>query len=278
MKLFKQLMAFICLMLPFLAVAQNEKIPLDSKVKTGQLPNGLKYYIIQNKKPEKKIELRMVVNAGAIQEDDDQLGLAHLMEHMNFNGLKNFPKNEVVHYLQSIGVEFGADLNAYTSFDETVYILPIPAEDKKKIDQGFQIIADWSGAALLENEEIDKERNVVLEESRLGKGADDRMMKKWLPEYLNGSRYAKRLPIGDDDLLKNFKHDVIKRFHRDWYRPNLQAVMVVGDIEPAEAERLIKEKFSGFKNPANPRPRPEYYEVPERTASKAMVLSDKEAP
>lgn len=278
MKLFKQFLAFICLMLPLLAAAQNEKIPLDSKVKTGQLPNGLKYYIIQNKKPEKKIELRMVVNAGAIQEDDDQLGLAHLMEHMNFNGLKNFPKNEVVHYLQSIGVEFGADLNAYTSFDETVYILPIPAEDKKKIDQGFQIIADWSGAALLENEEIDKERNVVLEESRLGKGADDRMMKIWLPEYMNGSRYAKRLPIGDDNLLKNFKHDVIKRFHRDWYRPNLQAVMVVGDIDPAEAERLIKEKFSGFKNPANPRPRPDFYDVPERTSSKAMVLSDKESP
>lgn len=278
MKLFKQFLAFICLMLPFLAVAQNEKIPLDSKIKTGQLPNGLKYYIIQNKKPEKKIELRMVVNAGAIQEDSDQLGLAHLMEHMNFNGLKNFPKNEVVHYLQSIGVEFGADLNAYTSFDETVYILPIPAEDKKKIDQGFQIIADWSGAALLENDEIDKERYVVLEESRLGKGADDRMMKKWLPEYLNGSLYAKRLPIGDDELLKTFKHDVIKRFHHDWYRPNLQAVMVVGDIEPAEAERLIKEKFSGFKNPANPRPRPAYYDVPARTTSKAMVLSDKEAP
>jgi zinc protease len=278
MKLFKQLLALICIMLPFLAVAQNDKIPVNTDIKTGQLPNGLKYYIVQNKKPEKKIELRMVVNAGAILEDDDQLGLAHLMEHMNFNGLKNFPKNEVVHYLQSIGVEFGADLNAYTSFDETVYILPIPADDKKKIDQGFQIIADWSGAALLENEEIDKERKVVLEESRLGKGADDRMMKKWLPEYMNGSLYAKRLPIGDDELLKTFKHDVIKRFHRDWYRPNLQAVMVVGDIDPAEAERIIKEKFSGFKNPANPRPRPEFFDVPERTTSKAMVLSDKEAP
>ncbi|MCC6186016.1 MAG: insulinase family protein, partial [Chitinophagaceae bacterium] len=119
MKSFKNFLAIICLMLPIFAVAQSGKIPLDSKVKTGVLPNGLKYYIIQNKKPEKKIELRMVVNAGAILEDDDQLGLAHLMEHMNFNGLKNFPKNEVVHYLQSIGVEFGADLNAYTSFDET---------------------------------------------------------------------------------------------------------------------------------------------------------------
>lgn len=277
-RFFKRFLAYVFMLLPVLAVAQSDKIPLDAKIKTGQLPNGLKYYIVQNKKPEKKIELRMVVNAGAIQEDDDQLGLAHLMEHMNFNGLKHFPKNEVVHYLQSIGVEFGADLNAYTSFDETVYILPIPADDKKKIDQGFQIIADWSGAALLENEEIDKERNVVLEESRLGKGADDRMMKKWLPEYMNGSRYAKRLPIGDDELLKTFKHDVLKRFYRDWYRPNLQAVMVVGDIDPQEAERLIKDKFSGFTNPANPRPRPEYYDIPERKESKAMVLSDKEAP
>lgn len=279
MRKFQWLLALACMLLPAFLSAQNagDKIPLDSKIKTGVLPNGLKYYIIQNKKPEKKIELRMVVNAGSILEDNDQLGLAHLMEHMNFNGLKNFPKNEVVHYLQSIGVDFGADLNAYTSFDETVYILPIPADDKKKIDQGFQIIADWSGAALMENDEIDKERKVVLEESRLGKGADDRMMKIWLPEYMNKSLYADRLPIGDDELLKTFKHDVIKRFHRDWYRPNLQAVMVVGDIEPAEAERLIKEKFSGFKNPANPRPRPETFDLPARTESKAMVLSDKEA-
>ena len=278
MKSFKNLLAILCICLPFLVNAQNEKIPIDKKVKVGQLPNGLKYFIIQNKKPEKKIELRMVTNAGSIQEDDDQLGLAHLMEHMNFNGLKNFPKNEVVHYLQSIGVDFGADLNAYTSFDETVYILPIPADDKDKIDKGFQIIADWSGAASLENEEIDKERNVVLEESRMGKGADDRMMQKWLPEYLNGSRYAKRLPIGDDELLKNFKHDVIKRFHKDWYRPNLQAVCVVGDIDPAEAEKLIIAKFSGFKNPKNARPRPEFYDLPVRTSNKAMVLSDPEMP
>lgn len=268
----------MCLVLPFLATAQNEQLPVDSKIKTGKLANGLKYYIVQNKKPEKKIELRMVVNAGSVVEDNDQLGLAHLMEHMNFNGLAHFPKNEVVHYLQSIGVDFGADLNAYTSFDETVYILPIPADDKKKIDQGFQIIADWSNAALLENDEIDKERGVVLEESRLGKGADDRMMKKWLPEYMNGSVYAQRLPIGDDEILKNFKYDVLKRFHKDWYRPDLEAVMVVGDIDPNEAERLIKLKFGGFKNPANPRPRPATFNLPARTASKAMVLSDKEAP
>jgi zinc protease len=269
----------ILVMLPALFVnAQGDKIPFDAKVKRGQLPNGLRYFIIQNKKPEKKIELRMVVNAGSILEDNDQLGLAHLMEHMNFNGLEHFPHNEVVHYLQSIGVDFGADLNAYTSFDETVYILPIPADDKKKIDQGFQVIADWSHAATLDKDEIDKERGVVLEESRLGKGADDRMMKKWLPEYMNGSMYGERLPIGKDETLKTFPHDVLRRFYKDWYRPDLEAVMVVGDIEPAEAERLIREKFSGFANPASPRTRPASFDVPMRKTSKAMVLSDKEAP
>lgn len=278
MRKLKHALLLVFLMLPFLSIGQTDKIPVDSKIKTGQLPNGLKYFIIQNKKPEKKIELRLAVNAGSILEDKDQLGLAHFLEHMNFNGSKHFPKNEVVHYLQSIGVEFGADLNAYTSFDETVYILPIPADDKKKIDQGFQILADWAGNALLENEEIDKERNIILEESRLGKGAGDRMMKKWLPEYLNGSLYANRLPIGDETLLKTFKYDVLKRFYKDWYRPNLQAVMVVGDIDPAEAERQIKEKFSSLKNPENARPRPHSFEVPARTASKAMVVSDKEQP
>ncbi len=254
----------------------SQKVPFNKDVKTGVLPNGLKYFIRKNNKPEGKIELRLVVNAGAIQEDNDQLGLAHFMEHMNFNGLKNFPKNEIVSYLQSIGVEFGADLNAYTSFDETVYILPIPTDDKDKIEKGFTILADWSGNALLEGDEIEAERGVVLEESRLRKGANDRMMQKWLPKYLNGSRYADRLPIGKDQILKNFKHDVIKRYYKDWYRPDLQAVMVVGNIEPNEAERLIKKYFSGFKNPANPRTRPASYDVPQRTEKDAMVLTDDE--
>ncbi len=280
----KNLLSLLLLPLLFLSIANftnaqnlNESIPFDKDIKTGVLPNGLKYYIKKNDKPEKKIELRMVVNAGSMQEDDDQQGLAHFMEHMCFNGLKNFPKNEIVSYLQSIGVEFGADLNAYTSFDETVYILPIPADDKDKIEKGFTILADWSGNALLEGSEIDAERGVVLEESRMGKGADDRMMKKWLPKYMNGSRYASRLPIGKEEILKNCKHDVVRRYYKDWYRPNLQAVMVVGDIEIAEAERLIKKNFSGFTNPKNPRPRPEKYDVPQRTTKDAMVLTDKEA-
>lgn len=255
----------------------KEKIPFLPKVKTGKLANGLRYFILQNKKPENKVELRLAVNAGSVQEDNDQLGLAHFMEHMNFNGLKHFPHNELVHYLQSNGVKFGADLNAYTSFEETVYMLPIPTTDKEVVEKGFTILADWSHDALLDKEETDKERGVVLEESRLGKGADDRMMKAYLPALLNGSIYAKRLPIGKDSILKNFKYTVLKRFHKDWYRPNNEAVIVVGDIDVNEAEKLIKEKFGAFKNPVPARPRPKTTAVLPRKVNQAMVVTDKEA-
>lgn len=252
-------------------------IPVAPDVKIGTLPNGLTYYIKYNAKPEKKVELRLAVNAGAILEDDSQQGLAHFMEHMNFNGLKHFPNNELVHYLQSIGVAFGNDLNAYTGFDETVYILPVPSDDKEKLDKAFTVIADWSGAALLTPEEIEKERGVILEESRMGKGADDRMMKKWLPEMMNGSKYANRLPIGIDSIIANFDQKEIKRFYTDWYRPSLQAVIVVGDLPVAEAEKLIIEKFGDFKNPSKPRDRQKIFEVKPFAQNKAMVLSDEEA-
>ncbi|WP_456462866.1 M16 family metallopeptidase, partial [Lutibacter sp.] len=176
-------------------------IPDDPSVIRGTLSNGLKYYIKKNGKPEDKVELRLVVNVGSILEDDDQQGLAHFMEHMNFNGTKNFKKNELVDYLQSIGVKFGMHLNAYTSFDETVYILPIPSDDKDKLEKGFQIIEDWAFNALLTDEEINKERGVVLEEYRTGLGAEKRMMKNYLPKILYNSKYAKRLPIGKKEIL-----------------------------------------------------------------------------
>lgn len=258
-------------------VAESAKLPVNPKVKIGQLPNGLTYYIQYNQKPEKKVELRLAVNAGAILEDDDQQGLAHFMEHMNFNGLKHFPGNELVHYLQSIGVGFGNDLNAFTGFDQTVYILPVPSDDAEKLDKAFTVLADWSGASLLTDEEIDKERGVILEESRLGKGADDRMMKRWLPAMLNGSKYADRLPIGKDEIIANFPHEVLRRFHSDWYRPNQQAVIVVGDMPVEKAEAMIIEKFGGFSNPVPDRPRPAVFDVKPFTSSKAMVCSDNEA-
>jgi zinc protease len=270
---------FALLLAGILVKAQdlNQPIPLNPKVKTGQLANGLHYLIIQNKKPENKVELRLAVNVGSILEDDDQQGLAHFTEHMNFNGLKHFPHNEVVHYLQSIGVKFGADLNAYTGFDETVYMLPIPSDNKAKLDSGFTILADWSGNALLDTSEINSERGVVLEESRLGKGASERMFRKWLPRMLNGSRYGKRLPIGKDTILRTFKYDVLKRFYQSWYRPDLECVIVAGDIDPSEAERLIKEKFSAFKNPEAEHARSDRFDLPARNSSETMVVSDPEA-
>src|SRR5688572_32847680 len=254
----------------------TDKLPVNPKLKIGKLSNGLTYYIQKNVRPEKKVELRLAVNAGSILEDDDQQGLAHFMEHMAFNGTKNFKKNDLVSFLQSIGVEFGADLNAYTGFDETVYILPIPTEKKENIEKGFQILEDWASTVAFDHGEIDKERGVVLEESRLGKGAEDRMFRVVYPKMFEGSKYAERLPIGKDDILKNFKHDVIKRFYRDWYRPDLMAVLVVGDMDPAEAEAQIKKHFEKLKNPAKARPRINA-DVPVRQKSEGVVVTDPEA-
>lgn len=254
----------------------DSKLPLDEKVKIDKLSNGLTYYIRANQKPEKKVELRLVVNAGSILEDNDQQGLAHFTEHMAFNGTKNFKKNELVSFLQSIGVDFGADLNAYTSFNETVYILPIPLSDPNNYKKGMQVLQDWASGLTFENKQIDDERAVVLEESRLGKGAEDRMFRKIYPRQYAGSKYATRLPIGKDSILKTFKYDAIKRFYRDWYRPNLMAVIVVGDINVAETEKMIQEYFGALKNPANPRPRT-IFPLQSRKAPESMVLTDKEA-
>jgi zinc protease len=253
----------------------SDKIPVGPQVKVGKLANGLTYYIQKNGRPEKKLELRLVVKAGSILEDEDQQGLAHFTEHMAFNGSTHFKRNELVSYLQSIGVKFGADLNAYTSFDETVYILPLPTDKKEIVEQGFQVLEDWAHGLSFNDEDIDSERGIVLEELRLGKGVDDRMNKIVLPKVLNGSRYAERMPIGKEDILKTFKYDAIKRFYRDWYRPELMAVVAVGDIEPAEAQRLIEQHFNKLKNPAKPRPR-DYAQIPERQDSEGIVFTDKE--
>jgi zinc protease len=280
-KLFIALFVTVFMLLQGVFAQQSQDltspIPTNPNVKTGTLPNGLKYYIEYNKKPENKVELRLAVNAGAILEDDSQQGLAHFMEHMNFNGLKNFPNNELVHYLQSIGVAFGNDLNAYTGFDETVYILPVPSDKQGKLDSAFMVLADWSGASLLAPDEIDKERGVILAESRLGKGANDRMMKIWLPVMFNGSKYANRLPIGKDSIIENFDHSVLVKFNDDWYRPDLQAVIVVGDMPVDKAEKLIIEKFSDFKNPENAPERPERFIVKPFAENQALVVSDVEA-
>ena len=189
--------------------AQNDSliIPISPDLEIGKLDNGLTYYLQQNQKPADIVELRMVVNTGSVMEDDDQLGLAHFLEHMAFNGTKSFKKNDIVSYLQSIGVEFGADLNAYTSFDETVYILPIPSAEFENLDKGFQILKEMMFDMTLHGDDIDAERGVVLEEYRTRLGAETRMLEKTLPAMMYGSKYVDRLPIGTKENLETFEHE-----------------------------------------------------------------------
>ncbi len=258
------------------ALKLSDPVPIGPQVKVGKLANGLTYYIQKNGKPEKKLELRLVVKAGSILEDEDQQGLAHFTEHLAFNGSTNFKKHELVSYLQSIGVKMGADLNAYTSFDETVYILPIPTEKRENVEKGFLVLEDWAHGLTLDKDDIDKERGIVMEELRLGKGAQDRMNKVLYPKIFNGSRYAQRLPIGKEEVIKNAKYEAVRRFYKDWYRPDLMAVVVVGDIELADAEKLIHKHFDKLKNPATPRLRT-YAPIPARAVTEAAIVTDKEA-
>ena len=278
MKLIRLLTLSLLVFSPSLFAQQNltDTLPVDPLVKIGKLGNGLTYYIRQNKKPEQKVELRLVVNAGSILEDESQQGIAHLSEHMAFNGTTHFQKNDIISFLQSIGVKFGNDLNAYTGFDETVYILPIPTDKPGNIEKGFQILEDWAHNVTFKNEDIEGERPVVLEESRLGKGARDRMFRKIYPQLFAGSLYASRLPIGLDSIIKNTSYETIRKFYQDWYRPNLMAVIVVGDIDPAKAEELIKKYFGNLANPQNERLR-SFAPVPPYQKSEAKVVTDKEA-
>lgn len=260
------------------AAAQTaDVIPLDPAIRTGKLANGFTYYIRKNTEPKNRVTLYLANKVGSILEEDDQQGLAHFLEHMKFNGTKNFPKNDLVNYLQKTGVRFGADLNAYTSFDETVYQLPIPSDDPEILKNGIQIMRDWAYGATLDPIEIDKERGVVLEEKRLGKGAQQRMQDKYLPMIFNNSRYSNRLPIGTEDVLKNFKPETIRKFYNDWYRPELQALIVVGDIDVNAMEQTIKAKFSDLKNPAKPRPRTKYT-IPLINKNQFIAVTDKEFP
>lgn len=257
------------------AYPANQLIPYSAKLIKGQLANGLTYYLQKNNKPEQKAELRLVIKAGSVLEDADQQGLAHFTEHMAFNGSKHFKKNELVSFLESIGVKFGADLNAYTSFDETVYILPIPTDKPENLEKGFLVLSDWASGLNFDPAEIDKERGVVLEEARLGKGAGDRISKQILPKVLHGSLYAERLPIGKEAVIKNFPYSALQRFYQDWYRPDLMAVVVVGDVDTAQVKTLIEKNFSGLKNPVKPRVRTQA-SIPLKNIGEVVIATDPE--
>ncbi|GAA4448568.1 insulinase family protein [Nibrella saemangeumensis] len=252
-------------------------IPFDPNVKVGKLPNGLTYYIRKNEEPKNRAELRLVVKAGSVLEENNQQGLAHFMEHMAFNGTKNFPKNELVSFLQSSGVRFGADLNAYTSFDETVYQLPVPTDNPELFERAFQILEDWAHNATLDPAEIDKERGVVLEEWRSGRGAAQRMREKYFPYILNNSRYADRLPIGKEEVLRTFKKEDLESFYQTWYRPDLMGVMAVGDFDIAKVESQIREKFGRIPKATNPKPR-QTFTIPAHPDTKVVIVTDEEQP
>ncbi|MYM40797.1 M16 family metallopeptidase [Duganella qianjiadongensis] len=257
------------------ALKLSDSIPVGPQVTLGKLSNGLSYYVQKNARPENRLELRLVIKAGSMQEDEDQQGLAHFLEHMAFNGSTHFKRHELVSYLQSVGVKFGADLNASTSFNETIYILPLPTDKPEVVEQGFQVLEDWAHGLSLNDADIDSERGIVLEELRMGKGVDDRVNKVLLPKLFNGSLYAQRLPIGQEAVLKNFKYEAIRRFYRDWYRPDLMAVVVVGDIEPARARALIERHFGRLKNPPHARPH-QYAKIAARVQPEEVVYTDKE--
>jgi zinc protease len=254
----------------------TDPINNDPNVKIGKLSNGLTYYIRENKKPENRAEFWLLVKAGSMQENEDQLGLAHFVEHMGFNGIKGYPGNKLTDELAKIGVAFGSGINAYTSFDETVYTITMPTDNSKNIEMGLNILKAWANEYLLDNKEIEEERGIIIEEYRLRLGAQDRMRKIWFPVFFNGSRYADRWVIGTLDVLENFKPQTLKNFYYDWYRPDLQAIVIVGDINAAEVEKMITAKFSKIKSKKNPRERI-YYPIEPGKDPVAVVCTDKEA-
>ncbi len=251
-------------------------VPVDPRITVGTLSNGMRYYVRVNKQPQNRAELRLVVNAGSVLEDDDQRGLAHFVEHMCFNGTRHFPKQDVISFLQSTGMRFGAHINANTGFDQTVYQLVIPTDNPSVIDRSLLIMEDWAHAVTFDPEEIDKERGVILEEWRVGLRAGARMLDTQLPVLLKDSRYADRLPIGKPETLRTFPYDRLKKFYTDWYRPDLMAVIVVGDFDPSTIEGMIRSHFGKIPAAVSPRPRP-VYDVPDQPGTRYTIASDPEA-
>lgn len=264
-------------LLPFFALAQptDAPLPLDPAVVHGTLDNGLTYYIQPNHEPEKRVVLRLVVRAGSLLEDDDQQGLAHFVEHMAFNGTAHFKKQALIDYLEKIGTRFGADLNATTSFESTVYKLQVPTDDETVLRQAFLIMQDWAAGLTFDPEEVEKERGVIIEEWRGDRGAEARIRDKQLPVLFHDSRYAERLPIGLVDTLQHASAETIARFYRDWYRPDLMAVVVVGDLPTERSLALIKEYFGGLKAPAVKRPH-QNYPMPDHGDTLFGIHSDPE--
>ncbi|HTY08846.1 MAG TPA: insulinase family protein [Candidatus Edwardsbacteria bacterium] len=251
-------------------------LPLDTAVAAGVLPNGLQYFVRANHKPEHRAELLLAVNAGSVLEQDNERGLSHFLEHMAFNGTKNFPHQALVDYIESIGMRFGADLNAGTGFDHTIYMLTVPTDSAPQFRQALQVLEDWAHQISFDDGEIDKERGVIMEEWRMGRGARRRIWDQQAQMLLAGSRYDGRNPIGDTAVILHFPHQLIKDYYKRWYRPDLMAVIAVGDFDRDAVVRQIKERFGAIPKAAKPAPRP-VYPVPAQAEPRYSVVTDPEA-
>ncbi|MEO7276172.1 MAG: pitrilysin family protein, partial [Vicinamibacterales bacterium] len=208
-----------------------QQMPRDPEAIVGALPNGMRYYVRPNGKPARRIELRLVVNAGSVLEDDDQQGLAHFVEHMEFEGTRKFPGRSITDFLSSLGLSIGADANAQTGYDDTQYILRVPSDAPGALDTALAVLQDWTQAATFDQAAIDKQRGIVLSEWRMHLGAGERTADRIRQAQLEKSRYADRSPIGKPESIQNARREQLLKFYRDWYRPNLMAVVVVGDID-----------------------------------------------
>jgi zinc protease len=270
------LLGFFLICLTSVFAQQLQKLPIDPKIRYGKLDNGLTYYIRHNELPKARADFYIAQNVGAILEDEDQNGLAHFLEHMAFNGSTHFPGNSLISYLESVGVKFGQNLNAYTSFDRTVYNISNVPVREGIVDSCLLILHDWSGALLLDEKEIDKERGVIREEMRSYGGARQRLNEKILPEILPGNKYSTRNIIGTADIIMNFKPETIRTFYKKWYRPDLQGLIIVGDIDPEQIENKLKTLFADIPAPVNPAKR-EQFPVEDNDQPLVGIASDKEA-
>ncbi len=262
------------------AINLDETMPLDPAVRTGVLDNGLTYYIRQNDQPAQRAEVWLAINAGSLQEEDDQRGLAHFIEHMLFNGTRSFKGTELVAFLESLGMEFGPDVNAYTSFDETVYTLEIPTDDPAKLETALKVLEEWAAYATLTPEEIDKERGVIIEEWRLGEeNAGGRINDQIVPLIFGDSRYAARLPIGDPEIIKHAPPEALRRFYQTWYRPDLMSVIAVGDFADVDAvEAHIRARFGALPAKAEPSAERIAYDLPPQEGTASLIVTDPEVP
>ena len=275
--LFFLTLLFICLMGYAQQINWNEALPTDSKVLVGKLPNGMTYYLRHNAEPKERASFYIIRDAGALLENDAQNGLAHFLEHMAFNGSKNFPGNSMIATLERHGISFGGNLNAYTSQNETVYnISSVPVTDEAVIDTCLLVLHDWTYYLTLDAKEIDEERGVITEEWRTRNSSTSRMNKKQLATLLKGSQYAVRDVIGDLEVINNFKPKVIRDFYHKWYRTDLQAIAIVGDFDVAKMEEKIKKIFTSIPAVKKPAKRP-FFEVPSHEETYYCLATDKEA-